>query len=78
MLFIFTASFSYTAFLKTSLFTTSLNLLKSTGTGPNLSSLSNSVFGLAKFVLVQNLKYQGVLHFLDQFLLHSWKDQLYH
>ena len=26
--------------------------------------------------VVQNLKYQRMLHFLDQFLLHRWKDQL--
>ena len=38
-------------FLTLSFFTTSLNLIKSTGTGTNLSitSLSTSVFKLAKF-----------------------------
>ena len=52
MLFTLTANLSYTAFLTTSFFTTSLNLLKSTGTGANLSmsNLSTSVFRLAKFV----------------------------
>ena len=42
-----------------------LNLLKSVGTGPNLpiSNLSTSVFKLAKFVLMQNLKYQYVKYF---------------
>ena len=42
---------SYTVFLTTSFFTTSLNLLKSTGTGTNLSipNLSTSVFKPPKF-----------------------------
>ena len=52
ILITFAASFSYTAFLTTAFFTTSLNLLKSTGNGTNLSmsNLSTSVFRLAKFV----------------------------
>ena len=52
------ASFSYTAFLITSFFTTLLNLLKSTGTGANLSmsNLSTSVFKLAKFVFSAKLE----------------------
>ena len=77
ILFTFAASFSYTAFLTKS-FLTTLNLLKSTGTGAylSMSNLSTSVFRLAKFVFSANLKYQRVLHFLDQFLLRSWKDQL--
>ena len=51
MLFTFAAKLSYTVFLKTSFFTTSLSLLKSTGTGANLSmpNLSTSVLRLAKF-----------------------------
>ena len=51
MLFTFAANLSYRAFLTTSFLTTSLNLLKSTGTGTNLSisNLSTSVFKLAKF-----------------------------
>ena len=48
----------YTAFLKTSFFTTSLNLLKSTGIGSNLSisNLSASVFRLAKLVFSAKLE----------------------
>ena len=51
MLFTLATNFSYSVFLTTSLFTTSLSLLKSTGTGAHLSvsSSSNSVFKLAKF-----------------------------
>ena len=45
-------SLSCTVFLTTSFFTTSLSLLKSAGTGSNLSisNLSTSNFKLAKFV----------------------------
>ena len=52
MLFTLATNLSYTVFLTTSFFTTSLSLLKSTGTGTNLSmsNLSTSVFKLAKFV----------------------------
>ena len=48
----FSTNLSYTAFLTTSLLTTSLNLLKSTGTVTNLSisNTSTSVFKLTKFV----------------------------
>ena len=51
MLFTFATNLSYTVFLTTSFFTTSLSLLKSTGTRTNfsISSLSTSVFKLAKF-----------------------------
>ena len=51
MLSTLAANLSYTA-LTTSFFTTSLSLLKSAGTGANLSmsNLSTSVFKLAKFV----------------------------
>ena len=47
----FSTNLSYTAFSTTSSFTTLLSLLKSTGTGINLSisNLSTSVFKLAKF-----------------------------
>ena len=50
ILFTLAANLSYTVFLAT-FFTTSLSLLKSTGTGINLSisNLSTSVFKLAKF-----------------------------
>ena len=41
MLFTFSTNLSYTVFLTTSFFTTSLSLLKSTGTGTNLSNLSS-------------------------------------
>ena len=49
MLFTFATNLSYTVFLTTSFFTTSLSLLKSTGAGANLSisSLSTSVFKLS-------------------------------
>ena len=71
ILFTLATNLSYTAFLTTSFFTTSLSLLKSTGTGANLSmsNLSTSVFRLATFVFVQNLKYQRASHFLEQFSL---------
>ena len=51
MLFTFVINLSYSVFLTTSFFTTSLSLLKSTGTGANLSisNLSTSIFKLAKF-----------------------------
>ena len=50
MLFTFSTNLSYTVFLATSIFTTALSLLKSTGTGANLSipNLSTSVFKQAK------------------------------
>ena len=58
ILFIFAANLSNTAFLTTSFLTTSLSLLKSTGTGANLSmsNLSTSVFKLAKFVFNAKLE----------------------
>ena len=50
VLFTFATSLSYTDFLTTSFFTTSLSLLKSAGTGTNLwtSGLSTLAFKLAK------------------------------
>ena len=47
-----------TSFLTASFFTTSLNLLKSTGIGTNLSmsNLSTSVFRLAKLVFTAKLE----------------------
>ena len=50
VVFTFSTYLSYTVFLTTSFFTASLSLLKSTGTGANLSipSLSTLVFKLAK------------------------------
>ena len=51
MIFTLATNLSYTVFLTTSFLITSLNLLKSTGTGANLSisNLCTSVFKLAKF-----------------------------
>ena len=51
MLFTLATNLSYVVSLTTLFFTTSLSLLKSTGTGTNLpmSNLSISVFRLAKF-----------------------------
>ena len=51
MLLTLATNLSYSVFLTTSFFTASLSLLKSTGTGANLtiSSLSTSVLKLAKF-----------------------------
>ena len=58
ILFAFATSLSYTVFLTTSFFNTSLILLKSTGTGANLqmSHLSTSVFKLAKYVFSAKLE----------------------
>ena len=65
ILFTLVTNLSYAVFLTTSFFTTSLSLLKSTGTGTNLSisNLSTSVFKLAKFDLVQILNYQHAKYF---------------
>ena len=51
MLSTFATNLSYTVFLATSFFATLLSLAKSLGTGANLSisSLSASIFQLAKF-----------------------------
>ena len=51
ILFTLATNLSYTVFLTTLFLTTWLNLLKSTGTGTNLSmsNLYNSVFILAQF-----------------------------
>ena len=59
---------------------TSLNSLKSTGTGANLSlsSLSISVFRLAKFVFSAKCEVSMCITFLDHFLVHSLKHQLSH
>ena len=66
ILFTFATNLSLTAFLTTSFFTIPLSLLRSTGTGANLSmsNLSTSVLKLAKYLfLVQKLKYQRVKYF---------------
>ena len=51
ILFTSATNLSYTVFLTTSYFTTSLSLFKSTGTGANfpISDWSTSLFKLAKF-----------------------------
>ena len=78
MLFTLATNLSFTVFLTTSFLLTSLNLLKSAGTGTNLliSSLSTSVFRLAKCVFSAKLEVSTCVAFLDQFLLHSLKDHL--
>ena len=79
MLFTLATNLSYSVFLTTSFFTTSLSLLKSTGTGTNLSisNLSTSVFKLAKFVFNTKLDVSTCEIFLiSVFLLHNLKDQL--
>ena len=65
ILFNLATNLSSAFFLTTSFFTTSLSLLKLTGTGTNLSlsNLSSSVFQLNKFSLIQNLRYQHVKFF---------------
>ena len=71
--FTFATNLSYTVFLTTSFFTTSLSLLKSTGTGANLSmsKLSTSVFRSAKFVFSAKREVSMCVTILDQFLLHN-------
>ena len=56
-----------------SFFTTSLSLLKSTGTGVNLIifNLSTLVFKLAKFDFSAKLLTPNKPYFLNQFLLHN-------
>ena len=57
---------SYTVFLTTSCFNTSLSLLKSTGTGTNwsMSSLSTSAFILAKLGFSARLEVSIYFHLL--------------
>ena len=58
ILFTFSTNLSYAVFLTTSCFTTSHHLLKSSGTGTDLSmsNLSASVFKLAKFIFNAKLE----------------------
>ena len=58
ILFTFVANLSCTVFLTTSFLLIPLNLLKSTGSGANLSifNISTSVFRLAKFVVSAKLE----------------------
>ena len=76
MLFTLATNLSYSVFLTTSFFTTSLSSLKSTGTGANLSiySLSTSAFKLAKFDFCAKLLTSTCDIFLNQ--LHNWINQL--
>ena len=62
----FAANLTYTVFLTTSFFTTSLSLLKSSGTGANLSmsNLSTSVFRLVKFYFSAKLELSACEIFL--------------
>ena len=73
MLFTLETNLSYSVFLATSFFTTSLCLFKSTGTSANLliSILSTSVFKLAKFVFSAKLLTSTCDIFFKQFLLHN-------
>ena len=78
ILFTFSTNLSYTVFLTASCFTTSLNLLKSTGTGTNLSmsNSSTSVFKIAKFVFNAKLEVSTCEISLISAFLHNLKDQL--
>ena len=73
MLFSLATNLSYLVFLTTSFFTKSLSLLKSAGTGVNLSifNLSTSVFKLAKFDFSAKLLTPTCEHFLNQFLFYN-------
>ena len=78
ILFTLVTNLSYTVFLTTSFYTTLLNLLKSVGTGTNLSmsNLSTSVFKLAKFVFNAKLEVSTCEIFLISVFLHNLKDEL--
>ena len=74
MLFTFATNLSYKVFLTASFFTTSLSLLKSTGTGTNfsMSNLSTSAFKLARFVFNAKLELSTseiflIIYFLNIF-----------
>ena len=73
MLSTFLTSLSYSVFLTTSFFTTLLSLAKSLGTGVNLSmsSLSTSVFKLAKFAFSAKLLASTCDVFFKSVLLHN-------
>ena len=66
MLFTLATNLSYVVFLRTSFFTTSLSLLKSTVTGTNLSisNWSASVFKLSKFAFNAKLEVSACEIFL--------------
>ena len=69
----FVTNLLYSIFLRTSFFTTLLNLAKSLGTGVNFgrSNLSTSVLKLARFGFGAKLLTSTCVTFLDQFLLHN-------
>ena len=73
MLFTLATDLSYTAFLTTSFFTTSLSLLKSIGTGTNssISNLSNLAFKLTESDFATSLDVSIPVAFFIQLLLHS-------
>ena len=77
-MFTFAANLSYTAFLITLFLTKSLTLLKSTGTGANLSksNLSISVVRLAKSVFSSKFEVSTCVTFFETVLLHNLRDQL--
>ena len=77
-LFTLLTNLSYSVFLTTSLLTALLNLLKSAGTGANLSTsnLSTSFFKLAKFVFNAKLEVSTCEISLISAFLHNLKDQL--
>ena len=66
ILFTLLTNLSYSVFLTTSLFTTLVNLLKSTGTvfSLSVSNLLTSVFKLAKFVFNAKLEVSILVIFL--------------
>ena len=77
VLFTLATDLSYTVFLTTSFFTTLFNLVKSTGTGTNLSmsNFSTSVFKIAKFLFSAKLEVSRCEIFLISALVHL-KDKL--
>ena len=78
ILFTVATNLSYTVFLTTSFFTRSLSLLKSTGTGANLSisNLSTSVFRPAKSGFNAKHKVSTCVIFSRSVFSHNLKDQL--
>ena len=73
ILFTSATNLSHTVFFETSFFTTSLSLLKSTGTGANLSmsNLSTSAFGLAKLVFSAKIEVSTCVSFFKSVFIIS-------
>ena len=69
MLFNLATNLSYSVFLTTLGFTTSLSLLKSTGANLSICSLSTSVFRLAKFDFSAKLLTSPCDIFFNQFFV---------